>query len=111
MLRRFSIKRIFGFFLVDWLGSIAILVWASLLRVDLGNLPAWLVDRLQTLQITVGSEGQIVSGNYIYKLSVLVLVAIIWPIFFLLSPYTTASVIQTRLQNCETCSLPPAFRQ
>jgi exopolysaccharide biosynthesis polyprenyl glycosylphosphotransferase len=82
MLRQFSIKRIFGFFLVDWLGTLGVLVWASSLRTDLGNLPGWLVNRLGTLQIVVGSEGQIISGNYIYKISVLVLVAIIWPIFF-----------------------------
>src|SRR5512143_1502095 len=82
MLRQFSIKRIAGFFLIDLLGTLGVLVWASSLRADLGNLPGWLVDRLGTLQIVVGSEGQAISGNYIYKISVLILVAIIWPIFF-----------------------------
>lgn len=84
MLRQFSIKRILGFFLIDWLGTLACLVAGGLLRKEIGNLPAFLVSPLRSLQITVGGLGSTGARPADWSLApVLVLVSLIWPFFLL----------------------------
>ena len=82
MLRQFSFKRILGFFLIDWLGSLAILVYASILRANLGSLPQPWIAQLQSIDIPVGFQGKAIGDNVIFNLSVFIIVAVIWPIFF-----------------------------
>lgn len=84
MLHQFSIKRIAGFFFTDWLGTLAMLVCASYLRAFLGNLPPSLVNRLQSLHISVGLQGGTYGDNTISMLPIFIVVAVIWPIFFVI---------------------------
>jgi exopolysaccharide biosynthesis polyprenyl glycosylphosphotransferase len=91
MLRQFSFKRVLGFFLLDWLGSLALLYWASSLRTTLGVLPLAWITRLESLNILVGLHGAFNPQDPIFKLSLLIIVAILWPFFF-----TTFSVYDGR---------------
>ena len=61
MLRQFSVKRIVFFFLLDWLGSLAMLLEAAMLRARLGDLPQSVLDFLGRLHIQVGEAGNGVS--------------------------------------------------
>ena len=54
MLREFSVKRIIGFFLLDWLGSLAMLYIAGYMRYFLGNLPTRFIQLIQEQGIEVG---------------------------------------------------------
>jgi len=85
MLRQFSTKRIIGFFLIDWLGTLAMLASAAFLRIELGRLPQPFVDLLQTLQIQVGSEVSLGGFGTRWMLSTpgFILVALIWPFYLI----------------------------
>jgi FlaA1/EpsC-like NDP-sugar epimerase len=81
MLRQFSTNRIVAFFLLDWLGTLGMLVLAGLMRTGLGDLPQPLVTSLQALRIPLHGnmpEGQLGGLSP----QVVVLVALIWPFFF-----------------------------
>jgi exopolysaccharide biosynthesis polyprenyl glycosylphosphotransferase len=81
MLRQFSTNRIVAFFLLDWLGTLGMLVLAGLMRTGLGDLPHALVTSLQALGIPL--HGFMPEGH-LGGLSpqVVVLVSLIWPFFF-----------------------------
>ncbi len=83
MLRQFSVKRILGFFLLDWLGSLAMLLCAAVVRARLGQLPGFVLDFVRSMEVRVGGVGGVpeASGTAL-PWPVLVAVLIIWPIFF-----------------------------
>jgi exopolysaccharide biosynthesis polyprenyl glycosylphosphotransferase len=84
MLRQFSTKRVIGFFLIDWIGSQAMLYLAALLRAELGHLPQWLIDLIQRLEIPEGGhwvDWATVDTFDILSPYVFILVALIWPFF------------------------------
>jgi len=82
MLRQFSVKRIIGFFLLDWLGSLAMLLCAGVLRARLGQLPRFVGDFVSSMEVQVGGVG---GGPGVLGTSlpwpVFVAVLIIWPVF------------------------------
>jgi exopolysaccharide biosynthesis polyprenyl glycosylphosphotransferase len=84
MLRRFSARRIAGFFLLDWLGTLAMLHLATLLRIELGRLPEPWTTLLRTLGISVGGmpppQGALPPGPLLA--GAFVLAAAVWPISF-----------------------------
>jgi exopolysaccharide biosynthesis polyprenyl glycosylphosphotransferase len=80
MLRQFSVKRIVGFFLLDWLGSLAMLICAALFRVRLGQLPGSVIDFLGRLHIQVGGIGEGSGTDLLWPL--FITVGLLWPIFF-----------------------------
>jgi len=87
MLRQFSTKRIIGFFLLDWLGTLAMLYLAVLLRARVGYLPPWLLTLIQRLEIPEGGhwvDWTTISPGEIMSPYVFILVALIWPFFLLL---------------------------
>src|SRR5208337_3598340 len=95
MLRQFSVRRIVGFFLIDWLGSLAMLFCAAILRLRLGNLSKPAVAFLGGLHIQVGGVGG-VPCNVGFPLPIctffggevgnvwplMLAVAVIWPVCF-----------------------------
>lgn len=87
MLRQFSAKRIIGFFFLDWLGTLAVLLLAAFLRREIGNLPQSIIDLAGSLEITLGGTPEGVPPSTILSLSprVLVIVAFFWPILFVAS--------------------------
>ncbi len=91
MLRQFSTRRVVGFFLVDWLGTLGALYLAVLLRAELGHLPQWLISLVERLEIPEGGrwvDWAAVSPFDVLSPYVFVLVALIWPFFlFLFSVY------------------------
>jgi exopolysaccharide biosynthesis polyprenyl glycosylphosphotransferase len=92
MLRRFSFRRIVGFFLLDWLGTLGLLLLADFLRLKMGSLPGPLDSLLRGLQIQTGSVEVLtptLGANLPFP--VFLLVAAIWPFFL-----TTFSVYDGR---------------
>lgn len=91
MLRQFSTKRVIGFFLIDWLGTLAALYTAVLLRAEFGHLPPWLLNLIQLLEIPEGGhwvDWAVANPIDIMSPYVFALVALIWPFFlFLFSIY------------------------
>ena len=86
MLHQFSTRRIVGLFLIDWWGSLGCLLAAYLARTGYGSLPAFLVNLLDPLQITVGSGGpgsSPVLAGWWALVPILALVTLIWPFFFI----------------------------
>ena len=83
MLRQFSIKRIAGFFLLDWLGTMGCLYLAAILRPPLGNLPNWLIGFFEKLDVIVGSAWNVYTVSSLLKTPLLVVVAVLWPFFFI----------------------------
>jgi exopolysaccharide biosynthesis polyprenyl glycosylphosphotransferase len=83
MLRRFNSKRIVGFFLFDWFGTLAMLVVAAYLRIEIGFLPDIFVSALESLQIPVVNWWEGLTPRDIIALPVLILVSVIWPSFFI----------------------------
>ena len=83
MLNQFSTRRIVSLFLVDWVGSLGCMLVAFLARTGYGNLPAFLVNLLDPLQITVGGASQPLTG-WLALVPILVLVTLIWPSFFVI---------------------------
>ena len=80
MLRQFSVRRIVGFFLIDWLGSLAMLLCAALLRPLLGGVSGRLLNLLTLLHIQVGGVG--VEIDTTLPWSLVIAVSILWPIIF-----------------------------
>jgi exopolysaccharide biosynthesis polyprenyl glycosylphosphotransferase len=89
MLRQFSVKRIVGFFLLDWLGSLTMLACAAWLRTPLGQLPSRVLAFLGRLHVQVGGiSGAPELSGAILPWPLLIAVAILWPIIFnILSVY------------------------
>jgi exopolysaccharide biosynthesis polyprenyl glycosylphosphotransferase len=83
MLRQFSTKRIAGFFLIDWFGTLGMLLVATALRFRLGYLPAGFVNLLQKMQIEVSGQWEIVNPEHLLESPVFIVVAIIWPFFLI----------------------------
>ena len=84
MLRQFSVKRIVGFFVLDWLGTLAMLLCAVMLRNQLGQLPKVIVDFLGSLHVQVrGGGGLEVSGPNL-PWPIWIAVTIIWPVLFII---------------------------
>lgn len=81
MLRQFSPLRIVTFFLIDWLGTLGILFLAGVLRSTVGILPQPLIEALRALQIPLYA-GEVGTATGILTVPVVVIVAIIWPLFF-----------------------------
>jgi exopolysaccharide biosynthesis polyprenyl glycosylphosphotransferase len=85
MLRQFSARRIIVFFLFDCLGTLAVFSFAASLRIEFGNLPNPFLALLSLIGIREG--GSLVSWATIdpYRIlvpQVFVLVALIWPFYF-----------------------------
>jgi exopolysaccharide biosynthesis polyprenyl glycosylphosphotransferase len=80
MLRQFSTRRVIGFFLLDWLGTIALLGLADRLRASYESLPIWLVNLVGALHIPIGGIEGLETG---FKFLLLVFVALIWPFFLI----------------------------
>jgi len=84
MLRKFSIRRVVVSFLFDWLGTIGLFVLAAWLRINIGNLPQGLINFYQRLQIPLGwTAPQSFEILDILSISVILMVAFIWPFYFL----------------------------
>ena len=82
-MRQFSVKRIVGFFLIDWLGSMAMLACAAWLRAPLGKLPDWMLAFLGRLHVQVGGlSGAAELSGAILPWPILIVVAVLWPIIF-----------------------------
>jgi exopolysaccharide biosynthesis polyprenyl glycosylphosphotransferase len=87
MLRQYSTKRIIGFFLLDWLGTIAVLFAAFYLRLWMGRLPEPLIRLLELMQISY-SDFLLANPKLLLPEPVFLLVAIVWPFFlFVFSVY------------------------
>jgi exopolysaccharide biosynthesis polyprenyl glycosylphosphotransferase len=97
MLRQFSTRRIVAFFLMDWLGTLAMLLLAAFLRREIGILPQRLANLAGTLEITLGGTPSGGPSNAILSLSprVLVIVAFVWPILFIASSVYDARTNET----------------
>jgi exopolysaccharide biosynthesis polyprenyl glycosylphosphotransferase len=83
MLRRFSTRRIIGFFLLDWLGTLAVLFVSTGLRAEWKSPPPILSSLIQALGIPSWT-GEIGNWEVMIVPQVFVLVAIIWPVFFII---------------------------
>jgi exopolysaccharide biosynthesis polyprenyl glycosylphosphotransferase len=83
MLRQFSTRRIIGFFLIDWLGTLAVLLFSAWLRVEWKIPPQILSDLTQALGIP-SWMGRIADWELMIVPQVFLLVAIIWPVFFVI---------------------------
>ncbi len=82
MLRKFSTKRIAFFFIViDWFGSLAMVVVAAFVRSSLGMLPKPIADLLGRLHITAGEISTEMAVMHIFPGPLLILIAFIWPFF------------------------------
>ena len=79
---RFSTKRILGFFALDLLGTLSVLLISLELRHAIGRLPPAAEELLRTLQIPTGIVWSGAESAALLMPQVLVLVSIIWPIFF-----------------------------
>ncbi|MCL4487636.1 MAG: sugar transferase [Chloroflexi bacterium] len=81
MLRQFSIQRVIFFFGLDWLGTLGMMLLAGLVRGELGILPQPITDALQLLRIPLWL-GEVRNVQESILPQVLVIVAVIWPCFF-----------------------------
>ena len=82
MLQRYSTRRVIGFLLFDWLGTLAMLILAAYLRVEIGFLPRPLLSLLQELQIPVVNWWEGLRPEDIFSLPIIFLITFIWPFFF-----------------------------
>lgn len=82
MLRRFSNRRVLTFFLFDLLGTIAMLILAAYLRVEIGFLPKPFIALLRELQIPVVNWWEGLRPEDIFSWPIIFLITIIWPFFF-----------------------------
>jgi exopolysaccharide biosynthesis polyprenyl glycosylphosphotransferase len=84
MLRKYSTRRIAGLLAVDWFGTLAVLLLASYLRRQLASLPGVIVALARALEVTLGGTLPDAGPADILflPLQVLILVAILWPFFF-----------------------------
>ncbi|MDD5542162.1 MAG: sugar transferase [Acidobacteriia bacterium] len=84
MLSQFSTRRIVGFFLIDWLGTLGMLVLAARLRAQFWILPAGLTSLLRDLRIPVGGVPDPVALRDLVSLPLLfAIVSIIWPFYLI----------------------------
>ena len=85
MLRRFSTARVAGFFLLDWLGTLAIVALAAVLRRDIGALPQPLAALAASWEIALGGARYSPSAFLMLGLpvNVYILTAVIWPAVFI----------------------------
>jgi exopolysaccharide biosynthesis polyprenyl glycosylphosphotransferase len=84
LLRQFSTKRIIGFFILDWVSSLGMLLVATILRAEIGRLPDSIINLMDFLHIqSYGFWGDVKPGELL-PWQVFLVVAIIWPFFFLL---------------------------
>ena len=108
MLRRFSSNRIIGFFLIDWLGTLAMLMVAMYLRAELGRLPEPVTELMQLLQIQLYNFWREPSIGELLPAPVFLLVAIIWPFFLIVfsvydgrrNPTLMAEILNVFLAIC-----------
>ena len=83
MLRKFSTKRIVGFLLLDWFGSLACLYLADWLRSRILDLPPGINEALQTMNIPIGGIQVTESVSVLTAVDlVAIMVGVIWPFFF-----------------------------
>jgi exopolysaccharide biosynthesis polyprenyl glycosylphosphotransferase len=80
MLRQFSVKRIVGFFILDWLGTPVMLFCSALVRARLGQFPGYIINFVESLEISVRGvgNGSFGPGTHLPWLMV-VAVIVIWP--------------------------------
>lgn len=84
MLRQFSTKRILSFFTIDLMGTLAMLFAAASLRAEVGLLPDQVIAFMETFQFPYYSFWGQVSPGELIPGQVYLLVAIIWPFFFII---------------------------
>jgi exopolysaccharide biosynthesis polyprenyl glycosylphosphotransferase len=84
MLRQYSTRRVLSFFLVDWLGTLSLLLLAAALRARVGGLPAWLEELVGKMGVTVGGTPvpSYVSATLPVVPAALILVGLVWPLAF-----------------------------
>ncbi len=82
MLRQFSTRRILGTLAVDWLGTLAMLSLAAILRARIGELPTALGSALRALEVRVGSGEPASNPLQLISPHVFLIVAAIWPGLF-----------------------------
>src|SRR6266508_3955779 len=85
MLRQFSARRIIFFFLFDWLSTLSLFYFSSLLRPGLGNLPDAFLEMLSFIGILQGGnrvDWLAVDPNQILIPQVFAIIALIWPFYF-----------------------------
>ena len=83
MLRRFSTKRVLTFLVLDCFGTLAMLLLSATLRDELGDLPLPLVNLAKALGISTGRPWVAVTLDDVLSPQVFILVALIWPFFFM----------------------------
>ena len=86
MLRQFSVRHIIFFFLLDWLGTLAVFYFATSLRVEFGNLPSAFLALLNLMGIrpvATWIDWATVDLSLILIPQVFVLIALIWPFYFI----------------------------
>jgi len=67
---------------MDWLGTIGMLILATYMRLEIGEIPMLLLDLLKEIQIPVVDWWAGLQYADILASPILVLVSIIWPFFF-----------------------------
>lgn len=85
MLRQFSVRRIIFFFLLDLLGTLAMLYLAASLRIEVGKLPEGFLALLRAAGIPQGdtwANWAKADPSSIFVPQVFVLIALIWPFYF-----------------------------
>jgi exopolysaccharide biosynthesis polyprenyl glycosylphosphotransferase len=83
MLRRFSQRRIIGFFLFDLLGTLSMLMVALYLRAEIGRLPDPITNLMQILQIQLYNFWRDPPVSELLPYPVFILVTVIWPFFLI----------------------------
>ncbi len=84
MLRQFSTRRIIGFFALDTFGTLLMLLLAAYIRAEIGRLPPTLISLMKFLQIQNYNFWGNPTPRIILPWQVYLLVALIWPVFFIL---------------------------
>jgi exopolysaccharide biosynthesis polyprenyl glycosylphosphotransferase len=84
MLRQFSARRILGFLILDWPGTLVMLFFAAELRTQWMRLPDPFVALLAALRIPYAASTVTPDPASIVLPEVALLVALIWPVFLLL---------------------------
>jgi exopolysaccharide biosynthesis polyprenyl glycosylphosphotransferase len=83
MLSQFSTRRIAGFFMIDWLGTLAMLMLAAWLRSEIGGLPPGLAALLQTLHIPFHTRWGPVALRDLVSLPLFAIVSVTWPLYLI----------------------------
>lgn len=82
MLRQFSTRRVVGSFILDWLGTLGVLLLAAYLRGQFNTAPALIIRFANLLQISI-NRWEITGPSAVFIPQVFILVALIWPFFFI----------------------------